>query len=120
VCGTSATPASVLRLLSDDWDTSGSEPVRRTSIIAYYLAPAGAVAELHRLRCLGSSAPVSDVVVAHNVDPATPAVTCSSTCTSAAVPQWVRLTFTVTAPSAYPAQPANTYPVTLFGQRRQS
>lgn len=109
-CGSAATPVSLLRLLSDDWDTSGAAPARRTAIIAYYLAGT----ELHRLRCLGSATPVSDVVIAHNVNPATPAVTCSSTCTVANVPSWVKLTFTATSPSVDP------YPVTLFGQRRQT
>ncbi|MEQ0560150.1 prepilin-type N-terminal cleavage/methylation domain-containing protein [Amycolatopsis sp. NEAU-NG30] len=110
VCGTAATPVALVRLLSDDWDTTVSPAVRRTAVVAYY--PAGT--ELHRLRCLGSAAPVSDAVVAHNVKPGTPAVTCSSTCTDAAVPQWVRLTFTAVARNA------DEYPITLFGQRRQT
>ncbi|MEV4146092.1 prepilin-type N-terminal cleavage/methylation domain-containing protein [Amycolatopsis sp. NPDC049691] len=109
VCGTAATPVSVLRLLSDDWDTSTPAATRRTAVVAYYLAGT----ELHRLRCLGS-APVSDSVVAHHVDPATPTVTCSTTCTSADVPLWVKLVFTAASDRADP------YPVTLFGQRRQS
>jgi prepilin-type N-terminal cleavage/methylation domain-containing protein len=109
-CGTAATPVSLVRLLSDDWDTSGSSPSRRTAIIAYYLAGK----ELHRLRCLGSATPVSDAVIAHNVDPATAVVSCSSSCTAVPVPLWVKLTFTATSLSADP------YPITLFGQRRQS
>ncbi|ADJ46219.1 hypothetical protein AMES_4394 [Amycolatopsis mediterranei S699] len=110
VCGTAATPVSVLRLLSDDWDTSTPAATRRTAIVAYYLAGT----ELHRLRCLGSTTPVSDSVVAHNVAPGTPAVTCSSACTDAAVPLWVKFTFTAVARNADP------YPITLFGQRRQT
>jgi prepilin-type N-terminal cleavage/methylation domain-containing protein len=110
VCGTVATPVAVLRLLSDDWDTSTPAATRRTAIVAYYLIGT----ELHRLRCLGSTTPVSDSVVAHNVDPATPAVTCSSACTDAAVPLWVKFTFTAVARNADP------YPITLFGQRRQT
>ncbi len=110
VCGTAATPVSVLRLLSDDWDTSTPAATRRTAIVAYYLTGT----ELHRLRCLGSTTPVSDSVVAHNVDPATPAVSCSSACTDAAVPLWVKFTFTAVARNADP------YPITLFGQRRQT
>jgi prepilin-type N-terminal cleavage/methylation domain-containing protein len=109
VCGTAATPVSVVRLLSDDWDTSTPSATRRTAIVAYY--PAGT--ELHRLRCL-DSAKVSDSVVAHNVDPGTPAVTCSSACTDKAVPLWVKFTFTAVARNADP------YPITLFGQRRQT
>ena len=109
VCGTAATPVSVLRLLSDDWDTSTPAATRRTAVVAYYLAGT----ELHRLRCL-DSAPVSDSVVAHNVDPGTPAVSCSSACTDKAVPLWVKFTFTAVAQNADP------YPITLFGQRRQT
>jgi len=109
VCGTAATPVSVLRLLSDDWDTSTPAATRRTAVVAYYLAGT----ELHRLRCL-DSAPVSDSVVAHNVKPGTPDVTCSSACTDKAVPLWVKFTFTAVARNADP------YPITLFGQRRQT
>lgn len=110
VCGSAATPVSVLRLLSDDWDTSTPAATRRTVVVAYYLAGT----ELHRLRCVGSAAPASDAVVAHNVAPGSAVVACSSTCTAAAVPQWVKLSFTAAAGDADP------YPVTLFGQRRQS
>ncbi len=109
VCGTAATPVSLVRLLSDDWDSSTPAATRRTAIVAYYLAGT----ELHRLRCLDSAA-LSDSVVAHNVDPATPVITCSSTCTAAAVPLWVKFTFTAVARNADP------YPITLFGQRRQT
>ncbi|MEU0529966.1 prepilin-type N-terminal cleavage/methylation domain-containing protein [Amycolatopsis tolypomycina] len=109
VCGTAATPVSVVRLLSDDWDTGTPVATRRTAVVAYYLAGT----ELHRLRCL-DSATVSDAVVAHHVDPATPAVTCSSACADAAVPLWVKFTFTAVAEHADP------YPITLFGQRRQT
>jgi len=109
VCGTAATPVSLVRLLSDDWDTSTPAATRRTATVAYYLAGT----ELHRLRCL-DSATSSDSVVAHNVDPGTPAVTCSSACTAKDVPLWVKLTFTAVARNADP------YPITLFGQRRQT
>ena len=109
VCGTAATPVSLVRLLSDDWDTSTPAATRRTAIVAYYLTGS----ELHRLRCL-DSATMSDSVVAHNVDPGTPAVTCSSACTDKAVPLWVKFTFTAVARNADP------YPITLFGQRRQT
>ena len=108
VCGTAATPVSVVRLLSDDWDTSTPAATRRTAIIAYY--PAGT--ELHRLRCLGSVTPVSDTIVAHNVKPGTLVATCS--CSDPAVPLWVKLTFTAVADHADP------YPITLFGQQRQT
>ncbi|MEV6872994.1 prepilin-type N-terminal cleavage/methylation domain-containing protein [Amycolatopsis sp. NPDC051128] len=113
VCGTAATPDAVVRLLSDDWDTTTTpDATRRTAIIAYYPNPAGT--ELHRLRCLGSATPVSDTIVAHNVKPGTPAVTCASTCADAALPLWVKLIFTAVTVHADP------YLITLFGQRRQT
>lgn len=114
VCGGATTPTAMVRFLSDAWDNSTSTPTVSTVIVAYYLKPTGTVSELHRLRCEGSATPVSDVVVAHYVDPATPAVICSSTCDAAAVPQRVTVNFTVTKPSADP------YPISLTGQRRQT
>jgi prepilin-type N-terminal cleavage/methylation domain-containing protein len=108
VCGTAATPNAVVRFLSDDWDAAASPPARRTDVVAYYLV----AGELHRLRCAGTAS--SDAVVAHYVVPATVAVTCSSTCDAASVPQTVTLSFTVTRPHADP------YPIALSGQRRQT
>jgi prepilin-type N-terminal cleavage/methylation domain-containing protein len=109
-CGTAATPTALVRLLSDDWDYSGASPALRTDVVAYYLSGT----ELHRLKCVASTTPSSDVVLAHDVDPSTPTVTCSSSCTAIPVPQRMTLAFTVTAPKADP------YPITLIGQRRQS
>jgi prepilin-type N-terminal cleavage/methylation domain-containing protein len=113
VCGTSATPTALIRLLGDYWDTSTSPATPGTRIAAYYLAPKGAVSELHRLLCVGTTS--TDVVVAHNVDPATVTVTCSgpTTCDGTPVPQAVTVAFTVTMPAADP------YPITLTGHRRQ-
>jgi hypothetical protein len=111
-CGTSATPTAKVRFLSDAWDASGASPSMTTDVVAYYLVPVGTVSELHRLKCTGST--TVNVVVAHNVDPATVQVSCSSTCDSASVPQTVTLSFTVTKPSV------TAYPITLTGQRRQT
>lgn len=108
-CGTAATPTALLRLLSDDWNTSGAQPVQGMDIVAYYLSGG----DLHRLKCEASTSPTSDVIVAHDVV-GTPAVACSSTCTSTTVPQTVTLTFNVQT------TPTNTYQVVLTGQRRQS
>jgi prepilin-type N-terminal cleavage/methylation domain-containing protein len=111
VCGTAATPVAAVRLLADDWDGTATPPAVTVDVVAYYLAGA----ELHRAKCVaGSPTPVSDVVLAHNVDPSTLAVTCSSQCDAATVPQQVTLAFTVTAPTV------GAYPITLNGQRRQS
>lgn len=120
VCGTSATPAAKIRLLGDDWDTSTSPATRGTRVVAYYLAPSsrlaptGTVSELHRLLCTGGGA-TTDVIVAHNVDPATFSVACDTpaACDGTSVPQSVMFAFSVTLPSADP------YPITLTGQRRQ-
>jgi prepilin-type N-terminal cleavage/methylation domain-containing protein len=113
-CGTAVTPTAVIRFLSDDWDTSGPSPVMVTEIVAYYLRPVGAVSELRRITCVDSVTPRSDVVLAHNVDQATVAVTCSSQCDGATVPQQVTLSFSATKPSV------GAYPITLYGQRRQT
>jgi prepilin-type N-terminal cleavage/methylation domain-containing protein len=114
VCGTAATPVAKLRLLSDDWDHSGAAPAAGIDVVAYYLRSTGTASELHRIKCVGSTAPVSDVTLAHYVDPATIVVACSSTCTGASVPQQVTLSFTVVKPTADP------YPISLSGQRRQT
>ncbi|HEY3261096.1 MAG TPA: type II secretion system protein, partial [Pseudonocardiaceae bacterium] len=108
VCGTAATPTAKLRLLSDRWSGGVSATVG-TDVVAYYLAGS----ELHRIKCSGSATPADDLVLAHHVDPATLAVTCSSACEAAAVPQHVTLSFSVTLPSV------GAYPITLNGQRRQ-
>lgn len=110
VCGTAATPVAALRLLADDWNGSASPPTVGVQVVAYYLAGSA----LHRIKCTGTATPESDVVLAHNVDAATLAVTCSSTCTAAAVPQQVTLAFTVRAPATTP------YQITMTGQRRQT
>ncbi|GAA1154384.1 prepilin-type N-terminal cleavage/methylation domain-containing protein [Kribbella jejuensis] len=113
-CGTSATPAAVVRLLSDAWDPAVSNTDPTTNVVAYYLQPVGAVSELHRIKCLGpATTPTADVVLAHNVKPGSVSVTCSSTCEATAVPNQLSLTFQVTKGSAAD------YPITLNGQRRQ-
>jgi len=105
-------PDAALRLLSDHWDTSLTPAVRRTGVIVYYLSPAG---ELHRASCVGpSTTPASDVRVASNVKPGSLAVSCSTACTSTAVPQSVTLRFLLTKPAA------GEYEVVLSGIRRQS
>jgi len=115
ICGTPATPTALLRLLSDDWDDTGTTPVVRTDIVAYYLTPpSGGVSELHRISCTGPATSGPDIVLAHNVDPTTPSLNCSSTCDAATVPQQVTLSFRVTKTSV------GAYPITLTGQRRQT
>jgi prepilin-type N-terminal cleavage/methylation domain-containing protein len=112
-CGSATTPTAKIRLLSDDWDSTTTPATLRTQIVAYYLTASGSVSSLHRLRCAGGAS--TDVVIAHNVDPATFTVTCASptSCDTTAVPQTVTLAFSVTRPSAAP------YPISLTGHRRQ-
>ena len=105
-CGTATTPVALVRFLSDDWNAATAQV--STDVVAYYVDGS----ELHRLRCTASG--VSNATLAHYVDPTTPAVSCSSQCDAAAVPQQVTLTFTVTKPAADP------YQITLNGQRRQT
>jgi prepilin-type N-terminal cleavage/methylation domain-containing protein len=109
-CGTALTPAALVRFLSDDWNSAASPPSLGADIVAYYLSGT----ELHRIKCLSSSAPASDAIVAHYVDPATVAVTCSSACNAATPPARVTLSFSVAKPGA------TAYPITLTGQRRQT
>jgi len=79
--------------------------------------------ELHRLRCEGSPVVVSDVILAHDLDPSTPqTVACLGTsganCAAAgpAVPKSVTLTLTIKDPKNL----GGAYVVRLTGQRRQS
>jgi hypothetical protein len=69
----------------------------------------GEVLELHRARCVGSGAVVSDVVLSGKVKPGSVAVTCSTPCTAPVVPLSVRLSYT-----------SGDYQVVLSGLRRQS
>ncbi|TDP96771.1 PulJ/GspJ family protein [Labedaea rhizosphaerae] len=111
VCGTAGV-TSLVRLLGDAWDYAGGTPSSSITVTAYYLA--SGTTELHRMKCVGGNAtPVSDVVLAHNVS-GTPAVTCSTSCEAASVPQKITLAMTV----ALPATAAQD--IVLIGQRRQS
>ena len=58
-CGAPGTPAAVVRFLSDDYD-SASPPVLRIDVVAYVVKPVGTERQLHRIRCVGTSTPVSD------------------------------------------------------------
>ncbi|WP_371404335.1 prepilin-type N-terminal cleavage/methylation domain-containing protein [Kribbella sp. NBC_00662] len=110
VCG--PLPVAAVRLLSDYWDTSVTPAVRRTAVVAYYVNEAG---ELHRARCLGpSTTPSSDLRLASYVKPGSLAVSCSSACDSALLPEGVTLRLVLSKPST------GDYAVTLSGLRRQS
>lgn len=113
-CGAAGTP--IVRFA---WDDSSGPGVTATLVrVAYVVQTVSGQKELHRLRCEGSAAVVSDVTLAHALDPSTPpALWCSTTCTaSPAVPKSVTLTLSIKDPKNL----GGAYVVTLAGQRRQS
>lgn len=114
-CGTAATPAAVLRLAWDD--PTGGGPVPQVVRVAYVVQTVAGARQLHRLTCVGSATPTSDLVVVHNLGAGTPTVVCSSACTAApAVPH----TITMTVPIQHPDSPGLAEQVTVTGQRRQT
>jgi prepilin-type N-terminal cleavage/methylation domain-containing protein len=118
-CGAAGTPSAIVRLA---WDQVNGPAAPATIVRVAYVRQAGPgqtkLTELHRLRCEGSTAVVSDVTVAHDLDPSTlPVLVCSTTCTaSLAVPKSVSLTLNIKDPKNLGAA----YVVKLTGQRRQS
>jgi prepilin-type N-terminal cleavage/methylation domain-containing protein len=117
-CGTTGT-TPIVTLAWDDF--TGAVPATLVRV-AYLVQTVSGETQLHRLRCNGSAVVVSDVIVAHNLDPSTPpTVACSGTtgvlCTAApAVPQTVTLTLALKDPNITDSA----YVVPLTGQRRQS
>jgi prepilin-type N-terminal cleavage/methylation domain-containing protein len=113
-CGTAGTtPIATLA-----WDDTSAPGVTTVVRVAYVVQTSSGLGELHRLRCRGSAAVVSDVTLARDLAPATPpAVACSTACAGAPnVPKTVRLTLTLKDPKDYGAA----YAVVLTGHRRQS
>ena len=93
-----------------------AQQVRRA---AYVVKPINAtVGELHRVVCQGGAV-VADVTLVHNVDLAQPpTVACpvdAASCTAATPPGSVVMAIGIRAPGS-----ANTYTITLSGQRRQT
>ncbi len=115
-CGASGTPAAVVRVAWDDYSSASS--TARIVRVAYVVETVSGETQLHRIRCNGSSTPVSDIVLAHDLDAGTPpTVTCSTTCTAApAVPATATLNLTIHDPKSN----GSAYTVTLTGQRRQT
>ena len=114
-CGVAGS-TNVVRLAWDDFPTvpagSGQVGTSSTLVVAAYVLEG---TELHRLLCVGSSVPTSDVPLAENVESAV--ATCSTTCagTGTAVPTGVSLRLSVRDPHS-----ASPYTVTLTGRRRQT
>lgn len=118
-CGTAGTTPTVALAWGDFSVDPTSHAVTTTLVrVAYLVQTVSGETQLHRLRCNGSAVVVSDVIVAHDLDPSTPpAVACSTTCSAApAIPTTVTLTLTLKDPG----NRGNPYVVPLTGQRRQS
>jgi prepilin-type N-terminal cleavage/methylation domain-containing protein len=112
-CGGASTPTATVRFAWDDPTTaSGNPSVIR---VAYAVQTVGAETQLRRITCTGSSTVSSDVVLVHNLV-GTPTVTCSTTCTDAAVPATVTLSLQV----QNPADTGAALTIVLNGQRRQT
>lgn len=118
-CGNSGT--ATVRLVWDDVrkGTATSDAAVATVVKVAYSAQVTTSGrfELHRLVCRGSSTPIVDVVVAHDLTVA-PAIACDVTCTGAGttVPSTVSMTLTSKDPLSRLAPVS----VSLTGQRRQS
>jgi hypothetical protein len=114
-CGTGGTV--VVRFAWDDFSTAGANTFTEVT----YQTPSGTPTELHRIRCNGPTSVASDVVVAHDLDPAqAPMLGCptlATTCSTAAVPTTVNLTLNLKDPKD---RNSSAYSVTLTGQRRQA
>jgi len=117
-CGSAGT--SVVRLA---WDnaTKGTvvavPAVMTVTRVAYSAVPTGSRYALHRLTCSGSSTPLTDIVIAHDLT-AVPTVTCDVTCTGSGTS--VPATITMTMISKDSLSRLAPVTVTLTGQRRQS
>jgi hypothetical protein len=124
-CGTVGT--TVVQFSRDDISTNSSAPPVAQVRLAYVVETVAGERQLHRVRCTAgsstaaSSVPTSDIVLVHHLDTqgadtAVAAITCSTTCTDAAVPQYITLALTINDPRN--TDPA--YVVALTGQRRQT
>jgi prepilin-type N-terminal cleavage/methylation domain-containing protein len=117
-CATAGTP-----IVSLAWDDFASSGARTLIQVVYVVQTVSGHTELHRVRCQGSAAVVSDVTLAHDIDPSTPpTVACLGTsgvnCAAVGpdVPKSVTLTLTIRSAKNLGAA----YVVRLTGQRRQS
>jgi hypothetical protein len=109
-CGRPGTPAAVVRLAWDDPLAASSTPV--VVRVSYVVVPVGTDLQLHRIQCEGSATPVSDLTLAHHLEPPGARLDCPA-CPSA--PSSLSLTVSIKDPAGGP-------PLTfvLSGQRRQT
>jgi prepilin-type N-terminal cleavage/methylation domain-containing protein len=116
-CGAAGTPAAVVRFAWDDF-ADATAASRTQARVAYVVEGS----ELHRIRCVGSAAPV-DIVIAHNLVAPSATVSCANasgtpmSCTAPTLPSTVSLVLTIQDPDSGSSSP---YEVTLTGQRRQT
>jgi prepilin-type N-terminal cleavage/methylation domain-containing protein len=121
-CGGAGTPNAIVRLAWDDFSVDPSTNAVTATVVSVAYVVVQTVSgptELHRLRCQGSAAVVSDATLAHDLDPVTPpTLTCATptACTTSTVPVKLILTLTIKDPKNQGAA----YVVPLTGQRRQS
>jgi prepilin-type N-terminal cleavage/methylation domain-containing protein len=114
-CGSDA---ALLRLAWDNPTNATADPEEIR--VVYAIRTAGTEKQLVRTKCKGTvNQPTvwtlqTSAVLVHNLDAADPAVTCSTTCTAAAVPQKITMVIQIKAPKGSGAT------VTLVGQRRQT
>jgi prepilin-type N-terminal cleavage/methylation domain-containing protein len=116
-CGSSGT--AIVLLVWDDIPVAGTVTLGYDRV-AYTIETVSGQTQLHRITCAGSSAIVTDTVVAHDVNPAvSPSVACSSACTGTgtSVPQQVTLTLSIHDPGS---APGTSYLIKLTGQRRST
>jgi prepilin-type N-terminal cleavage/methylation domain-containing protein len=109
-CGTAGTPPAVVRFA---WDDVVDSTTTTVVVVAYIAKPVDGRFELHRLQCAGSTTPVTDVVLAHDLL-APPVVECDGGA-CAGVPRSVLLRLTIKDSKS--REPS--YEVTLTGHRRQ-
>ena len=106
---------AVVRLASDNVVASGGSASTTLVKVVYVVRALDGRYALHRLRCVGSTTPVSDITLAKNLF-AAPQVVCDSACggSGSDVPRTVQLRMRIQDPHS-----TSSYDVTLTGQRRQ-
>lgn len=110
-CGTAGTPNAVVRFAWDD-AVAGTPPTTTLVVVSYLVKPAGVRSTLHRLRCNGTTTPVSDTVLAHDIV-AAPTLQCTPGCSGA--PKVVSMRLSIQDPKSREPN----YVITLDGNRRQ-
>ena len=115
-CGTATSPTAIVRFASDDASAAGTTVV----VVAYSAELVGRRYTLHRLRCTGSTTPVSDLVLARDLV-AVPTVECDGSRTCPTAPHRITLQMTVQdLANDSPCDETSCYNITLDGQRRQT